>query len=65
MLTYGDPFVLQPFFLWTLPLVLALDGVWLAMFFTNVTLAAIFVIIWRRGNIRRLPLAGGNIMGIL
>ena len=65
MLTYGDPFVLQPFFLWTLPLVLALDGVWLSMFFTNMTLAAIFVIMWRRGNGRKLPLAGGNIMGIL
>lgn len=66
VLTYGDPFILQPLFLWTLPLFLALDGVWLAMFFTNMTLAAIFVIMWRRGSgNRRMPLTGGGLMGIL
>ena len=63
MLTYGDPFILQPLFLWTLPLLFSLDGVWLAMFFTNMTLAMIFVIMWRRGNARRIPLSGGSIMG--
>lgn len=65
MLTYGDPFILQPLFLWTLPLLFSLDGVWLAMFFTNMTLAMIFVIMWRRGNARRIPLSGGSIMGLL
>lgn len=63
MLTYGNPFILQPLFLWTLPLLFSLDGVWLAMFFTNMTLAMIFVIMWRRGNARRIPLSGGSIMG--
>ncbi|MEG1602239.1 MAG: MATE family efflux transporter [Cloacibacillus sp.] len=56
-LTYGDPFVLQPLFLWTLPLLFALDGVWLSMFFANFTLAAIFLIMWRNGNSKRLPMA--------
>ena len=65
MLTYGDPFILQPLFLWTLPLLFSLDGVWLAMFFTNMTLAMIFVIMWRRGNARRIPLSGGSIIGFL
>lgn len=65
MLTYGDPFILQPLFLWTLPLLFSLDGVWLAMFFTNMTLAMIFVIMWRRGNARRIPLSGGSIIGLL
>ena len=63
MLTYGDPFILQPLFLWTLPRLFSRDGVWLAMFFTNMTLAMIFVIMWRRGNARRIPLSGGSIMG--
>ena len=63
LLTYGDPFILQPLLLWTLPLLFSLDGVWLAMFFTNMTLAMIFVIMWRRGNARRIPLSGGSIMG--
>ena len=65
MLTYGDPFILQPPFLWTLPLLFSLDGVWLAMLFTNMTLAMIFVIMWRRGNARRIPLSGGSIIGLL
>ncbi|WP_270553536.1 MATE family efflux transporter [Cloacibacillus evryensis] len=65
MLTYGDPFILQPLFLWTLPLLFSLDGVWLAMLFTNMTLAMIFVIMWRRGNARRIPLSGGSIIGLL
>lgn len=65
MLTYGDPFILQPLFLWTLPLLFSLDGVWLAMFFTNMTLAMIFVIMWRRGNARRIPLSGGSIIDFL
>ena len=65
MLTYGDPFILQPLFLWTLPLLFSLDGVWLAMFFTNMTLTMIFVIMWRRGNARRIPLSGGSIIGLL
>lgn len=55
-LTYGDPFLLQPLFLWGLPLFLGLDGVWLAMTFANITLAALFVFIWRSGGeLRLLP----------
>ena len=54
-LTYGDPLLLQPFFLWTLPLFFGLDGVWLAMTFTNVALAAIFGIMWHKAASLRLP----------
>lgn len=57
LLTYGDPFVLVPLFLWTLPPLLGLDGVWLAMPCANVALAVIFGIMWRRETGHRLPLS--------
>jgi putative MATE family efflux protein len=48
LLTYGDPFVLLPLFLWVLPLFFGLDGVWLAMTFANIALCAVFVLLWSR-----------------
>lgn len=48
-LTYGDPFILQPLFLWTLPSLWGLDGVWLATVFANVTLSLVFIIMWKNG----------------
>lgn len=58
ILTYGDPLLLQPLFLWTLPLFFGLDGVWLAMTFTNIALAAIFGIMWHKAASLRLPSVG-------
>lgn len=55
-LTYGDPFVLLPFFLWTLPYFFGIDGVWMAMPFANAALAGIFMLMWRRESWRRIPL---------
>ncbi len=45
-LTYVDPFIILPFFLWLLPLFWGLDGVWLAMTFANIALSVILITIW-------------------
>jgi Na+-driven multidrug efflux pump len=45
-LTYVDPLIILPFFLWLLPLFWKLDGVWLSMTFANIVLSAILVTIW-------------------
>lgn len=55
-LTYGDPLILLPVFLWTLPRFLGLDGVWLAMPCANIALACIFIFMWRKESGRKLPL---------
>lgn len=61
LLTYGDPFVLLPLFLWGLPLFLGLDGVWLAMTCANIALSALFAIMWRMEARRPLPLSAMTI----
>lgn len=68
ILTYADPFILQPLYLWTLPLFFGLDGVWLSLCAANVTLAALFCIMWRstrakhrvRGGIKLAPTRQGQ-----
>lgn len=55
VLTYGDPFVLLPLFLWTLPLVLGMDGVWLAMTFANIALSGVFMVMWKEETDKRVP----------
>lgn len=57
-LTYADPLLILPFFLWSLPCLWGLDGVWLSMTFANVALSAILMIMWRVGHtpsLRSLP----------
>lgn len=56
LLTYGDPFVLLPLFLWTLPLLLGMDGVWLAMTGANIALSGLFMIMWTRESGKKVPL---------
>lgn len=46
VLTYSDPFLILPFFLWLLPLFWGLDGVWLSMTFANTVLSALLIIAW-------------------
>ena len=45
-LTYSDPMLILPFFLWLLPLFWKLDGVWLSMTFANAALSAILIAVW-------------------
>ena len=45
-ITYVDPFLILPFFLWLLPTFWKLDGVWISMVFANIALSAILMIIW-------------------
>ena len=45
-LTYSDPMLILPFFLWMLPLFWKLDGVWLSMTFANAALSAILIAVW-------------------
>ncbi len=59
-LTYGDPFVLLPLFLWILPIFFGLDGVWVAMTFSNIALCLVFMLLWKRELQRRLPLSAVN-----
>lgn len=54
-LTYGDPFVLLPLFLWTLPAFWGMDGIWLAMTCANIALSGIFVIMWRAETGQKIP----------
>ncbi len=61
LLTYGDPFILLPAALWTLPIFFGLDGVWLAMPAANIALFALFIIMWRREARVKLPLANSFI----
>lgn len=56
VLTYSDPFLLVPLFLWTLPLVLGMDGVWLAMTCANIALSGLFMVMWRKEMGERVPL---------
>lgn len=46
LLTYSDPMLILPFFLWLLPLFWKLDGVWLSMTFANAALSAILITVW-------------------
>lgn len=55
LLTYGDPFVLLPLFLWTLPLALGMDGVWLAMTFANIALSGVFMVMWKEETGKKVP----------
>jgi Na+-driven multidrug efflux pump len=55
LLTYGDPFVMIPLFLWVLPLFFGLDGVWLAMPAANVSLSVVFLFMWKRESYRKIP----------
>lgn len=50
LLTYSDPLLILPFFLWLLPLFWKLDGIWLSMTFANVTLSAILISGWALGS---------------
>lgn len=50
LFTYGEPFVLLPLFLWLLPAMWGLDGVWTAMTAANIALCGVFVIMWRAEN---------------
>ncbi|MDD4159522.1 MAG: MATE family efflux transporter [Synergistaceae bacterium] len=45
-LTYVDPLLVLPMFLWCLPLLWKLDGVWLSMTFANIALSVILIVIW-------------------
>lgn len=56
-LTYGDPFVLLPLFLWLLPPILGMDGVWLAMTSANIALSGLFVVMWKMETSKRIQLA--------
>lgn len=53
-LTYSDPFIFLPIFLWILPVFLRLDGVWLAMMLANVVLSIIFLVMWQMESHRNL-----------
>lgn len=55
-LTYGDPFALLPLFLFTLPPLLGMDGVWLAATFAHIALSAIFMVMWRVETGGKVPL---------
>lgn len=46
LLTYSDPMLILPLFLWLLPMFWGLDGVWLAMTFANAVLSAILITVW-------------------
>ncbi len=45
-ITYVDPFLILPFFIWLLPTFWKLDGVWISMVFANVVLSAILMVMW-------------------
>ncbi len=62
--TYSDPFLLQPLFLWLLPMSMGLDGVWLAQLCANFTLAFAFVFIWKRGASAKLPMSASSTLGL-
>jgi len=46
LLTYSDPMLILPFFLWLLPMFWKLDGVWLSMTFANAALSVILITVW-------------------
>jgi putative MATE family efflux protein len=55
-LTYADPLILLPIFLWVLPSFWGLDGVWLAMPFANMALCITFIIMWKKEPYIKMPL---------
>ena len=52
LLTYSDPLLILPFFLWLLPRFWKLDGIWLSMTFANAALSAILITVWALGSRR-------------
>lgn len=67
LLTYSDPLLILPFFLWLLPRFWKLDGIWLSMTFANAALSAILITVWALGSrgVSIPLLADKNIQGAI